>query len=655
MTAIVNGSSSNLSGTISYNGWAFNGPRFQWKIDMVPVKSGDNRTVLYNKYLLTVRAIVTDDYAGTQSHIGGTLQKSTYNARSNLQKIRSLLSKNGKALIIQGLGYDIRLNDQSYDGIYDVRWGPTTKALRIEPIGNGVVFQIDWVLEFCLPECFSTTGLASPAFTAGTGDITDVSYIRFPYTTGVNTPAFGKLESLVFEVNYGIDKAGLTTRVISGYGTIALNRANTIDAGQPTSTITSTCDEIRELITPEIPENFQRLRSDWTLSTDRMMLTFQIVDGELPSQNSFPPGVHDMMLDHAVHIKGSNLSVSANSPGAIYNRFSGFIDVVKYAPMGLAFDKVILMVQERINAQKENGGANDQTVFITSIDLVETIIGPTRRLTFSIAYEVKALSSSNLFGNLITRTALFNDVNFSGTTITNHTLWSSSMKDKVWSQRGLAGLEFQANQDAIVGPCDGNPSSNTADYAPAQYLSSGGGSLVSDCPTGPKSYEAYKSEIYISNSTGLITHMPMTSTALGPATNQTIRTASGPDAPISKYFRQPPSSMKPRIQNLSAGSKLTFCIEGAAIRLGAWPEEPAIDDATFNSAVSSGSLGVMKPEFRYQTVGRRGTCIRYAMYWKICYVVTLTQPASISSLLQAIKDSLITTPIDPNRIKAGGD
>jgi len=671
------GSNYNLNGSITYNGWTFTGPRVMWKIHGVPEKSGDGRTTLCNRYILTLRAIVTDDPNGLAAHVGVSssqdsstystnLQTATFKARGNLQKIRALLSKNGGALDINGMGWDIHLNKGTTDSMFDVRWGPTTKSLSIEPIGNGVVFQVDWVLEFSIPECYNNRS-GDSGHTQGTGNSEDVSYLGFPYKVS-GLARMGIIESLVFEVHYDIDSAGLTERHVSGYITVAFNRSITIGGSIDPSDVNATCDAVREAISPAIPDKFKRMGSHWRLSSDRTRLTFMIVDKELPGRNAYPPGVLDMYMTHRVISASTNLAT--NAPPTISNRFTGYFEVEKTAPIGLAFDKIVLIIQQRINAQTTD--AQKQLVVVNVIDLEETIYGP-RRLQFMISYEIIGLSQAALLSDLIARTALFTDVNVDGLTFE---AWRDSMIDSKgtttlhdgtvvpigpWSQRGIAGLSFSPQEDTIVGPCDGPFGSLTMDYQPGYYIQNYGGSIRARCPVDPYNYEVYDSEIWIENEAGGVTHYPMTSSDIGEADFEDVETNDGESATLIGDYRKPPSEdVSSRTQYLTAGSIVTLHFKGAGIRLNNHVEIPKIITEKFTTKLKGKRISLKKNLIKRKQAGSLGPCARLAAMWDIEYDISgISDPSDIADLIGALRVSLVSTVADPgdgtsDPVKGGG-
>ena len=670
MTAIINGSVNNLTGSIKYNGWEFKGPRFIWHIKMNPVDTGDGRATAFNQYTLTLRAIVTDDYNGTESHLGvyaggqTALQNSTRNARSNIQLIRALLSKNGQALIIKGLGFDIRLNDGNYGSVYDVRFGPRTKSLSLQPIGGGVVWQVDWVLEFVLPECYAYQN-GNLAYTDGLGGSTDVSYIQFPYS-GLSTPGNPQIESLVSEVHYEIDRYGLTTRIIDGYIVMPANRASATGMGTQNQLV-GTCDDLRNKITPMVPTNFQRIGYDWHLSADRTKLTFRIADKELGTDNSFPKGVIDMHLEHTVNMGGTNMALAGASPAVINNKFFGYIDVAKKVSMGIAFDTVILMMQQRINAQISNGGNNDQAVYITNVTLSEIIIGPFRRLSFNMTYYTRLLSGTDPIATsgLIQRAALFTPVDQG---ISNWNNWAASLGDtfdvssavtdqgNAWSKRGFAGLAFTPAEDPIVAPCYGNPYSLPADYQAGTYISSGMGSLVTKCPGKGNDYYLTRSAITIMCDNKTIVSCPMTTAAIGVSDSAAITDTGDPTVNRAINYKAPKIGI--RSSAGIAGSIITVIMNGYAERFGVNPEIPSINTTKFREQISNGTLVPIGKTQIGDAVGKRlGPCLLFCRSWKMKYkFIGISSATTISAVIDAFAKSVMATDSDDSTklTKTGG-
>lgn len=639
----INGSSVNTGGTITYNGFAFSGPRVRWTIRSKPVLSEDGRTTLANQYTLSVRYLLTDDSSGLAAY-SSNLATSITNGRNQLQKARTRLSKNGQRLIISGMGFDLDLNrgtTTTHTAVFDTRWGPNCE-LDITPVGDGVVWEINWTCVFTVPECVNASGTGDPAFGSG-------SYIDSPL-------AQGNLESLVFNVGYNINYAGLTNRIISGKLTAAIHRNSTTgDGTSEVNKIPHTADELWELIAPTIPPNFRRIEQNRQLSADKRELSFTVVDQELPSTNDLPDGVLDMHLDHTVSVGQEGIISRVNAP--IICSFNGYIEVYKGYPLGTAFDKVVLIMQQRIDSAKDVFEANDDTVvngtspvYITAVSMTESMYGP-RRLTFSFTYVILSKNNNSVYLDVIGRSALFEDVSVAGVSNAN---WQASLQNTAWDNRGLSQLAFDASQDRIVGPCEGAEGSVTDEYSVPVPSYLGGGSLVTGCPQEGYDYLAWDSKVIVNSDHRSRTHTPLQSsgstTSLGYVVDD-----YGTNA-VPNYRQSSDTNLETINSYESASTLVTFCLKGQGHRLGKPVEIPKVNLDKFHGDVAVS--GVLAPSGKDRVTNRRfgklGTCPIYHSTWYICYTYTARTTTDLQTILAKIEQYITLTTSDTEGQKVGG-
>lgn len=642
-------SNSNLGAYIEYNGVRFNSPRFRSRIELSPEYSADGRTTLCNRYRVTVRAVVTDDESGYRAFINSAGTNSILNrsldqlaARDFVQKIRSRLTKNAAKLIIYGLGFDIRLNTGQADSMFDVRWGPKTTHLEFNNIGNGVVWQMDWVFEFSLPECINDTGSGHYGHTKSSSE---ASYISFPFE------GHGAIEGLIYEVAYTIDNAGLTQRVITGEASAAINRASTI--GGDSNKLFATADELRERIEPDVPRNFRRTQSNWNLSSDKRMLRFVITDTEMPSENNYPPGIVDLQLEHSVTADPEILPVAPR----IFCTIVGHFEVAKGYAVGDAFDRVLLIAQTRMDKARtfllnQIGGVTGNPIFIVGFSITESLYGP-RRVNFALNYMIMNLTGVAAFGGLVPRTGLFTGAtNDAGQQIYSWDAWAASMAaNGAWGQRGVAKLAFRPEEDSIVGPCDGSNGTLTGDIDSPTPISEGGGSLVTDCPPEGKDYFAWDVEINTKTNNNEIVHTPMAAAS----TTSTINEIKSSDSyPISGNIRLH-NSHPHRGSYTAAGSVITFVIEFLAIRFSRPPEIPTINVNKFHELYNDGRLVAGPSETKNTQLGKLGNCSLAAASGYMEYTLTsVSTSVDIAAVIDIMRQSLTASTADPSGDKLGG-
>lgn len=660
-----------------------------------PEPSPDGRTTLGNIYNLQVRYYLTDDYDGLTADTsepsgggGATHAASIIGGRSRMQQLRSMLMKYGSTLEIVGMGFDMVLNDGTAGTLWDVRWGPKPIQCQIRPVGDGIVWQIDWTCEFCLPECVNIDGDGHAGHTTdGSGPTDDnPSFIDFPYV-------MGSVESLVYNFSYSIDQSGFTTRTVEGALTIALHRASVTGAGASTA-VTKTADEYRSNFRLSIPPHFRRLQEVFTLSNDRRTLSFNVVDQELPDENSRIPGVVDMELVHNVNTEGMGLPGNSSLTCSI----RGSIEVTKNHSKALAFSLLVMIIQQRLDIAKKYFqdlkpvlDPNASGVFLTSVNVTEHIYG-SRVIDIDVGYMIMRPSVKMTYIDLVGSSGLFKSVNPGGDGITpvpglDEDSWALShgfdrqnvtfLPRGTWSQRGHAGLEFLPEEDVIVGPCDENSVVLLGDYVPPTPVSSGGGSLFNGCPPEGYDYVSWDSWLKIIQDDKVIQHNPIKLPESTPTTRST-KSDDGAQLSISARVYDAADGTPPEIpvETLTAGTLFKVCLEGKAIRLGKPPEVPQINFTRFQAALNNGVDPEDDPDddddapvtvsiypcrdgsdnpnqLSSSYRGNLGVCPIYAGEWKTCYCMMTHDDLEIKRLLAAIRESLVFTESDPDGRKVG--
>lgn len=684
--------SSNVSGYVYYGdssklaskGWYFNSPHLRTNIRMRPEYSEDGRTTIGNTYTMQLRALVTDQANalpiafgcpsayGTSASTGAKpdIINDVRATRGNMQKLRAILSKNGQCLVIRGFGYDLTVNGGTSTSLFDVRWGPKTLELAMEHIGTGGVYQVDWTVEFCIPECYDSTGGGSTEHTTGTDDAT--SYIDFPYTVA-GASKMGLIEHLSFGISYGITSSGLTTRVISGSLSIAINRANALGLGEANK-ITAVSDGVRESINPAVPLGFQRISQEWKISPDKRILNFVIIDQELPSENPYPQGVLNMTLDQHVQTAGNE---SAHISPFLQCGFTGVIEVMKGWPIGLAFDKAILIIQYRLDLMAaffklNNPGVDTAPIIIQRVSVVESLYGP-RRVSFEVIFKLFT-SPKSMFTNIFGSSAMFTPVEFTVPDV-NFAAYRNSMKDTAWTQRGLAQLVFTPEEDLIVGPCEPQIIPVNGDLQPILPTSYGGGSLLSRCPSSGYDYQLYRNSVKLIDRTGNVVHTPYAKSTDTPASTGTIVGADIPFISPADAVNAATNALTGKVsidgvrtrvtgdtgsgnkgQRTTALSQIKVCVFGTGVRLGRFPAVPTFNQQTL--AQKYKDLEIIKigdGEVSYSRLGKDGNCSRLGASWKVCYSILGSGLASdVATLLIDLENSLIASPDDTDGKKIGG-
>jgi hypothetical protein len=331
-------------GIVSYNGYQFDGASHV-TIRCEPHYDDAQRTVVYHKYTISVKAVIADS--------GGT--------GLSLADIRNRLTKAGQSLIVSNQGfYNLYANVASPDGyINDVAFGPKPRVLSWTPIGSAYACEIDWEVETCISYC------ALPQYYSG-------------------------IMAFNYQVTYAIDFRGLTVRTISGYYEIAMTRT--------LYTIPDTADAYRTFVSPRIPTRFQRTSQNWNISLDKRRMDFSVVDTELPSNNPYPNGVVSIDAKHSVRWSRNRGWTH------LWNTINVDIEMAPDQPMLNAYAAFAAIVKKRVDIAR---AAYTSGVFLDDLSAEEHLFS--RRCSFSVSYRILSelkqfLADSGLWTPLSTNT-----------------------------------------------------------------------------------------------------------------------------------------------------------------------------------------------------------------------------------------------------------
>lgn len=422
----------NQLGTISYNGYQFQGPRNSVQLEMENVRDASGRYVTHTLFRFSIDTWITSNTSGTEGD--GT------DASSHMQTIRAALSTDGGELTITGFGYgDITANTGESDR--DVNFGPKVTLMKMRNIGSGCIVLM-WSVEVALKVCSGGSAVGET----------------------------GKIKEYVYAVRWAIKPNGCTTRIVEGHLEIFNNRSA---AGQ--LTVNETADTYRDFIYVEIPEGFLRSQpQEYALSENKQRLEFRVVDEEQLSDNAYPPGVAAMDMEHTI---SSDLFTS----GFIsqMGTFQGWIEMAKPYPASLGWSRAILLMQERL----VHAVNNDASPMITEISVTESIFR--RRVSFNVRYRLLTSSLSKL----IDASGLFTDVQS-----TNLATYRQSM-EIAWSYRGAARLQHDPTSDKMVDACSGNQILAIKDRVSRYFLNGSTGAIYLVCPPKNASYLVYENFI----------------------------------------------------------------------------------------------------------------------------------------------------------------
>lgn len=475
---------------ISYNGFTFVGPYVDSQLSAHPVYDNTRRIVKHVEYTLRVKAVITKDYtAGTE---GGTVPGSitdtaAFRIRANdgdssPATVRDRLLQAGGQLKYKGQGVgQITVNTSVSDS--DVDWGPKPQQCSMKKLGGALVYEVDWVVTFCLPEC-----------------------------RGVRS-SLGNLRAFSYSVSYLTDEGGFATRTISGELEIALNR-NPAGSGVPQNTIQAltenNVDEWLDSISVDNLLRFQRMSTHRTISADKSTLQFSIVDKEHHSPNALPIGVVQADVSHTISSQFQETAFMR-----VDHHIAGSITVAGTYTSRHAWSRALLIVKSRMRAIVSSG---IWTPILLAIQVTEQLFG--RGVQFSVSFYCTTSPSNPKDVNFTASEALQRDLSKSGLFAPLETTWEAwrdSLKEKAWSLRGRAGIKHNVRTSGrIYSLCDGSSKASLQTdllirdtVEDSRYPIEDGSSYGCDCPPVTASLLDFKNEIKITYDNGVVKVVPL--------------------------------------------------------------------------------------------------------------------------------------------------
>jgi hypothetical protein len=579
----------NGHGTISYNGFTFKGAGKTTEMNFAPKFDESGRVVVETVVMLSVRGYVTDDEY---------FHSSSGPTDSRMATIQRQLMQSGGPLVVEGLGYgDVELNTSRTNT--DLNWGPRVLNCKVRPVGTNRVMQVDLTLQYSLARCGND------------------------FVTGM----IGDVKALNWSVAYAIDDAGLTTRTVSGYIEI-VSRSRSASAGGAPYRV---ADEFRDKIQVPIPYGFTRMSQNWNSRADKGRMEFSIVDRELPSETGSPPGVSRMELQHRAVAKWPNF-------GKQIMMLNGRLQVIKGFPMGQAWERVVLLLRQRIAHWLRFGSVKP-----ISIDIAEEIYS--RIIVFSMAFQVmprEEVGSNSHFGDFVSRSGLLTAFRNAG-----HREHAASMAGTAWHNRGLAKLALDPSCDKLIDVCSTDDTLRLKDGLSRGTLTERlGPSLVIGCPTREFSYIHWENSFVMHSASGAIVHRKMKTKP------QQVFSPGQNEGGFVQYDWEHPR-LKGRndlIVQKDGNFTIRFWMIGNAVRHGYPVEVPKVLKVWDREAEMIPDDAATAD----QIVGYGGGCPYYAKAWRIGYIVAFDTLAGMQQALRTgLADAVIATEDDPKGLKMG--
>jgi len=441
-------------GTISYNGVTIAGPRVHTRFSCRPQPDSANRTNLYNVYRLETDFVLSDDITGLGGGGG--------DAGMNSEMIMALLNQPGGPLEFSGLGYGgLSVNTTSQN--VDVLYGPKSQAIAYRPVASNAVMQVHWTCEVAIAQCPSSYSFVGQQ---------------------------NRLLDYVWTQDFSINQTGLTTVTTHGHLAIALNRSS-----PGATSITYNADQQRDAFQFQVPLGFILVSQDYKISEDKSRMDFVGVCKEVAGQNAYPQFVSDIQVTQRSRAKRDR----ANGNFVIANCvISGSVEIVKPQANGWGWLVALMIMQERVQAIRDQGAA----CFLQDVDISESLFN-SQRINFSISFYVNNMQDLN---NMATKTGLFMPVQS-----TDWGDWQTTMNNSAWLSRGGAGLYMNPADDLIVDYCHPGSSQSSINYTPGQqqppqYTYPLQNSL------GDTTYKDWDHRIHVESGDNSTTHFPLPTT-----------------------------------------------------------------------------------------------------------------------------------------------
>lgn len=457
------------SAAVEYNGWKFP-PCIRATASIDPMYDDSGRMLKYQRFKIKVAFYLfhglnlgtgtaaspspSSALYGTytrSSHLPSGVNDSTKTTDAEMDYVRKRLQEPGQPFYFsaQGIGTflvnvpqsaTVNLSATPSYLTYDVDNGPKPNVITWRPLTNKCCL-VEWEVACCLSACYGDT------------DADENTIAQFPY-----------------DVDFSINRKGLTTRRISGSIEFALTREpNGGDAHADGSRAFEFRDYRNQVnaVFPMIPRFFRE--QDYNLSSDRKTVTFTITDTEVDSDEPYGEGcVHE------------DISLSANNTHRkVFSIFdvtlSGTIELAAGYPKSYAFAEITRLFNKfyTVNSvlgqrvklkgaaavERLESGSSSPTVPESGLDATSPSRAIIEHVSFtdnifgrSISFSIKWTLFSTL-ATLFQATGLFTPVTPSGAPAQNAwNRWKQSL-GVFLDNGGYHNLGFNQDDDVIVSLC----------------------------------------------------------------------------------------------------------------------------------------------------------------------------------------------------------
>lgn len=371
-------------GEITYNGFTFNAIR-QVEMSSRVVYDDAGISAKFIECTMSVSGFIYGDDVAAQ--------------QTNMNEIHRLLNAPGKNLLIEGIGFDLKIETKRSGATPDLMWGAKPQTLQMQPIGGNIAWAFQWVVTFRISRCESANVWAN-------------RFLAFNYS-----------------VSYATNSEGLIERVIEGYLEIPQLRNE-----QNARAIDLDLEAAWDRVVFRLPVCFRRITTQRQLTPARNRLNFTIVDQEL-ADLPYPNGIIEADADYDFE----NVGRSFESWVAT---LSAEMTVAPGLPRTLAATKFFLMLADKMASLRATAAASDGAAIPMKLRIGAKVFGRTSR--FQAVIQVVACLKE-----ILRSSGLWKPVPG-----TSYQQWAASMVSAgVWNPRGRGGWRHTTTQDAIVDVC----------------------------------------------------------------------------------------------------------------------------------------------------------------------------------------------------------
>ena len=439
-------------GTLVYNGIDLNpAETLTTGFNLKPVMDAAKRTVVYVETLLSIHSVI---YATNADNVAAAVDA-----------YKIALMTPAAPLIYTAKGGGTLQANVPGEPQRDVCYGPLPQYFRLSNIHQNAI-HFDWAVLVCLP------GTCSQPFYSG-------------LPMEVN-----------FALNFTIDQSGWSKRTYRGHLIIPTTRAT------PGATaILDNADAYRPQIVPAPLVGFRRTTDDFGLNEAKTRLDFTVIDEEM-ADNIPPPGVILVTAsDDRTTVQPGNFNQYSGTLTAEYELQKGSLSSDAFMSfLNIWNDRKFALSQYIMSV---NNDGKPPCILPIGFSCSEPDIYGKPRCRFTLKY------STSMNVRRFLTAGLWRPVPDS-----NWQQWSASVAVFNADGRGLAGLQFQNNQDAIIDLCAGTSTLAPMTAITLPNTSPSNNDLTGTVPAPENSWMHYRNAVYLETRDSTIVQKPLSMSQL---------------------------------------------------------------------------------------------------------------------------------------------